>query len=239
MAAGKERIIHTHDHHTMGARLWQRPTLGMVCLWVLVPSVVKAESPRPLPLDSLPKPPAEIAKSIRDWQVRFETGERARSDPATRRLSAETRYEIAFTYHCQPQWSRDATGETIQIRMTFSRITWQPKHTIWLRRAPASDKFWDDPLVRHELDHVRLSADQRMKKRFEDLLRSQRVITPPIEANQIVDRALVDRLISQHVANVFQQVTDLIDIRYRELDRVTRHGRLAIPEESMIRTWLK
>ena len=198
------------------------------------------ESPEPIPLSSLPDPPPEIAKGLRDWHVQLTTGPLPASDPVNRRrLSAKTDYEIAFNYRCQPQWTHDSVRRTVRIGVKFTRIQWRPTHTIWLRSPPTASQFWSDPLVLHELDHVQISADPRIKKKFIDLLKSQTVITASVGANEVVNRSLVDRLVREHVAQLFQQMTDLIDIRYQELDRITNHGRRPIPEDSVIRDWLE
>ena len=46
--------------------------------------------------------------------------------------------------------------------------------------------------------------------------------------------AKVDRLIDQHVAEVFQRVSQLVEIRYQELDRLTLHGQLPVPPDSSL-----
>ncbi|MCP4885295.1 MAG: DUF922 domain-containing Zn-dependent protease [Planctomycetaceae bacterium] len=212
------------------------PLTGSRC-WAESPS---NNAPQPIKLSSLPKPPEEIAKQLREGNVHLITGKQPTDHVANQRgLDAQTDFEINFNYRCQPQWQHDAVRGTVRIQMNFTRIHWEPKHTIWFRNPPNSNHFWQDALVRHEFDHVRLSADPRMKKQFIQMLRAKRVITPSVETNQVVNRDLVDRLIGEYVTSVFQEITELIDIRYRELDRVTRHGRQPVPPESTIQQWLK
>jgi hypothetical protein len=207
--------------------------------WAESPSTSN-NAPQPIKVSSLPKPPDEIAEQLREGKVHLITGKQPTDHVANQRgLDAQTDFEINFNYRCQPQWQHDAVRGTVRIRMNFTRIHWEPKHTIWFRNPPNSNHFWQDALVRHEFDHVRLSADPRMKKQFIQMLRAKRVITPSVETNQVVNRDLVDRFIGEYVTSVFQEITELIDIRYRELDRVTRHGRQPVPPESTIQQWLK
>ncbi|MDG2222563.1 MAG: hypothetical protein P8L85_14385 [Rubripirellula sp.] len=199
-----------------------------------------SNAPQPIKISSLPKPPDEIAEQLRAGKVHLITGKQPADHVANQRgLDAETDFEINFSYRCQPQWQHDAAQGTVRIRMNFTRIQWEPKHTIWFRNPPPGSRFWQDTLVRHEFDHVRLSADPRMKKQFIQMLRAKRVITPSVKTNQVVNRALVDSLVGEYVTSVFREVTELINIRYLELDRVTRHGRQPVPQESTVEQWLK
>ncbi len=77
-----------------------------------------------------------------------------------------------------------------------------------------------------------------MEKRFAELLRSQSEITVSVSEHPVVNRVLIDQLIEEHTQGVFRQVTELINIRYRELDRVTRNGRQPVPEDSHVGQWL-
>ena len=53
-----------------------------------------------------------------------------------------------------------------------------------------------------------------------------------------ISDAYVREHVDRHVAEVFQQIVSLVEIRYRELDRVTRHGQSEVPENSVLSTWL-
>ena len=53
-----------------------------------------------------------------------------------------------------------------------------------------------------------------------------------------ISDAYVQEYVDRHVADVFQQIASLVEIRYRELDRVTRHGQSEVPENSVLAAWL-
>ncbi|MEM1070126.1 MAG: hypothetical protein AAGI63_14585 [Planctomycetota bacterium] len=191
-------------------------------------------------LKTLPKSPPNVERWLKDWEVQFTTGKLPPDHAANRRrLSGFTQYEVAYTYKCQPTWRFDRTSGNIRIQVRFTQVSWQPKHTIWLRYPPEPNSFWDDKLVLHELDHVQLSGDTRMKKLFIEKLRAKRTITQSVRGRGPVNQSMVDRIVKEHVASVFEEVSEMIDIRYKELDRVTSHGRLSIPKDSEVEGWLK
>jgi hypothetical protein len=245
--ASKDRIA--DRCRTDGRFAWLGRVAVWICLGVASVSSLPADEPaagragteqlREIPLATLPEPPSALAQSIRQWNVKLTTGSRPAEALVNRQgLDAETRYDIAYRYHCRSDWQHDTNRQTVRINMRFSRITWQPTHTIWLRDPPDAARFWDHPLVRHEFDHVLLSSDARMEKRFAELLRSQSEITVSVSEHPVVNRVLIDQLIEEHTQGVFRQVTELINIRYRELDRVTRNGRQPVPEDSHVGQWL-
>ena len=53
-----------------------------------------------------------------------------------------------------------------------------------------------------------------------------------------ISDVFVREYVDRHVAEVFQQIASLVEIRYRELDRVTRHGQSEVPENSVLAAWL-
>ncbi len=46
--------------------------------------------------------------------------------------------------------------------------------------------------------------------------------------------SFVDRLVDEHVVKMFSEISDLVSIRYKELDRVTSHGLHPLPEDSSL-----
>jgi len=212
----------------------------MVPLLLIATPTARAEPPRPIELSSLPEPPPEIADWIRRWKVKLTTGEHPADHPVNlRRLAANTEYQIAFNYRRQSRWRHDRQAGTVRIQISLPRIQWQPTHTIWFRNPPKAEEFWDDRLVRHEFDHVQISGDPRVEKQFRELLKSNSVIRPTIEPGQTVNQALVEKLVDEHVQQLFQKTLQLIDVRYQELDRVTSQGRREIPEDSIVQQWLQ
>ena len=164
----------------------------------------------------------------------------AAREPLRPPRDAETRYRFASVYRSRPQWvlRRVAGRRRLSIHITFTAVHLTPRHEVWMRQRPQTDRFWRDRLLLHELDHVRISSDPGIVKRFAQRLREHNQIETEIAANVAVDDRLVQRLVDQHVKSVFDEINDLVAIRYRELDRLTRNGRDPLPDGSSLERWL-
>ena len=195
-------------------------------------------SPRPLPMADLPEPPAEVRELLESAPVQFEVGpeDDDRQIDKRRLMAAETRFEIEFSYRTKLRWQR--VRDRLFVRVRDVDVQWIPRHRVWFRKQPPRDTFWSQPLVRHELDHVRISSDERLRRLF--VRRAQSL--GPLEA--VLERgstpaAQADRLAKQALTELFHEVTDLVRIRYRELDRLTDHGLRPLDEESELASLLR
>jgi hypothetical protein len=200
-----------------------------------------AQRPTPIQLADLDQPPAAIGNLIVSGRVTLEAGPRPASDTpgSGPRINAETHYTITYGFQNHSQWRITPDHRQVVIRVRYDRIQWQPRHTIWFRDRPSAAGFWSDRLLLHELDHVRISTDPRLKKRFEELLRQRNPIKRTVASGDVVDRRYVDRIVQQHAAEVFAEINDLVAIRYKELDRLTSHGLLPVPSDSPVAEYLK
>ncbi|EMI21358.1 hypothetical protein RMSM_01696 [Rhodopirellula maiorica SM1] len=203
-------------------------------------------------LADLPSPPAEIAELIERGNVRFVYGPRPESMQSKllpggsaaalrkgRRLAATTEYRMGYHYRSRNRWkfvnqNREADLREVRIGMRFSDVRLETEHTVWFRKRPESETFWTDRLVLHELDHVRISVDPLLEKRFRDLLRSNASITLSMERGETVAESRIHPAVDSHVTELFSRISDLVDIRYQELDRLTDHGLKAFPEGSSL-----
>lgn len=200
-----------------------------------------AQNPSPFVLSSLPPPPPAIAELIKAGQVTFEAGERqSRAEPPTGpRIIAETQYKIAYNFNSRTRWKVDRSRRRVVITIRFRDIRWQPTHRIWFQNKPATADFWKDRLVLHEFDHVRISTDPRVGERFRSILRNKGSITSVLSRGDVVNREFVDRIVESYVSEVFSEVSDLVAIRYKELDRVTSHGQDDLPPDSSLASLLR
>ena len=189
----------------------------------------------PISLDDLPPPPPEFKRLIEAGEVAFEFG----GDVAVRSYAAETHYRIAFDYKTRTTWRLSPNGRQLRIGARLVRLDWQPRHTIWFRNRPESETFWSNPLVLHEFDHVRLSTDRRWREKLEALKRNPMGIQHDLSSGEQVTPTLVDQVVDQFLQSRLQEVFDLIDIRYRELDRQTAHGQEPLPEDSPLQSFLR
>lgn len=224
---GKDRFSKTRIRSGSGLKL-----LPFVIVLALS-AAVSGQTPSKLSLATLPDPPKQLKNLLKASRVTFEVGPReGAGDP---RIIGETRYEISYRYKSQAKWSlsQDAQGaRVLVVNVVFSHIQWDPKHVIWLRDQPEVDSFWSNSVLLHEFDHVRISTDPRAAVRFAELLKQRRVIRYTLQAGELAGRELTDRLVEREARAVFEEVTDLIAIRYRELDRETLHGRQPVPRSS-------
>ena len=205
-------------------------------------------------LADLPPPPDEIAALIDLGKVQFVFGPRPESmqsglGPGNhseslrrgRRLAATTEYRMGYHYRSRNRWKfvdqdRNAESREVRISMRFSDVRIKPEHTVWFRKRPASETFWTDPLVLHEFDHVQISTDPLLEKRFREYLRANSTITRRFNRGEAVDESNIHPIVDEHVGELFSRISDLVDIRYRELDRLTDHGLVKFPEGTSLET---
>ncbi|QDT09295.1 hypothetical protein K239x_12410 [Planctomycetes bacterium K23_9] len=211
----------------------------------------KAVSTKAIELDDLPKPAAELAALIDEGAVSFCTGRipwsemrdaRDRTGVAgTRyRLAAETRAEFKYDYKSRMRWRerRERGKKIVWISVRFSAAELKVVHVIWFRRPPAADDFWSDSIVQHEFDHVRLSTHPMLRKLFAEKLKATSRFQHELPADQQVSEELVNGLVRERVKDAFEEISDLVKIRYKELDRQTRHGLEPLPAKSELSQWL-
>jgi hypothetical protein len=197
--------------------------------------------------DKLPDPPADIEELIRRGRVRLITGGGPITDPKTLpsggRLAGETRFTFRYQYDSRANWQIKSGGSgntsrsaMVEIRVQFRFIKLSLTHDVWLRDPPDAETFWDESVVRHEFDHVKLSSDPRIEKYFRDSAKKiERMRVPLSRVRDIagqVDNSKVQALIESRMKQTLQNTTDYVRIRYNELDRMTRHGLLPLPKDA-------
>lgn len=207
---------------------------------LMTTGAVVGQQPRRLSMSSLPEPPRQLKKLLSAGAVTFELGPRVNAEDP--RIIGETRYYISYHYKSEAKWQllRDDQGSRVLIiDAGFSHVQWKPRHVIWLRDEPEEEEFWSNDVLLHELDHLRISTDPRFAKRFAEVLRQSRVIRHSLAPGEVAGRELTDKLVERETRAVFDELTDLIAIRYRELDRETSHGRKPLPPDSKLHDLLR
>ncbi|WP_146520825.1 hypothetical protein [Stieleria varia] len=200
-------------------------------------------------LASLPEPPESIAQLLRDAKVQIVTGgksmsEKTKFESARMKLGAETRFQLKHHYRARSSWRIRNSGSNAELVITarFLRANLMKTHEVWFRMMPGSDGFWENPLVLHELDHVKLSSDKRIEKFFAEQLDQNKLIVRRLNEvapnGQRVNDQLIQRLIDEVVQEAFDQTVSLVEVRYKELDRLTSHGIKPVPAESDVSAWL-
>lgn len=217
--------------------------IARLCVGILlVTGLVRPTSAESIELESLPPPPKPLATLIDSGAVTMVTGVDARPKRGDEKyidqpnIVAETHYRIAYQFASQARWVLRGNRLTVQVR--FDDVRLERTHVIWFRDRPTRDDFWNVDIVRHEFDHVRISNDPRHEKMFHELLKRNAVITQIADSRQPISEAAVDQIVAAMVAKQFEKVSELIEIRYQELDRVTSHGLRPIPDDSPIHDWI-
>lgn len=187
-----------------------------------------------LRLADLPPPPPEFARLIRSANVSFVTGGSSTIDPRNVqngiRIVGETRFNSRYHYNSNARWQ--VRGDSVDIRVRFRSIKLVQKHVIWLKHIPETNRFWKDRIVRHEFDHVKISDDARIETQFlAEVRKLSKFVVPAsqVVTNGRVNNTKVQRVIRERVEEAFQRLSDYVEIRYRELDRITQHGLLPLP----------
>ncbi len=209
----------------------------LACLVGCFAAIADDPSPKSVPLSDLPEPAAEIKDLLQRAGVRITAGNRSEETTATeskKNIAAETTYQISYDYQSRTRWRVTKSGGSRRVTITvdYSAVKLDFDHTLWFRRCPDLDRFWQDKLVLHELDHVTLSSDPRLVARFKEMLAENNVIVEELSSNGVVNSRVINRLVDQRTEQVFSQLNELVAIRYQELDRVTNHGVEPIPAES-------
>lgn len=238
----------------MVKRLKHQITFGVAMLALCPLSQLSAEQPPKtnqstaceIKLSELPMAPKHLAELIQQGRVRLFVGERKPSaDSGTGNpgssMAAITHFDIGFDYQSRSRWTvRPLRGKRLlTINVTYSQISMKRSHEIWFRERPESNEFWENRLVLHEFDHVRLSSDPTLDKTFMRKLRDSKTITEEVRAGTRVSESYVRDVIDRQVKKEFAEMIDLVDIRYKELDRQTSHGRQPLPKDSSLSQWLR
>jgi hypothetical protein len=119
------------------------------------------------------------------------------------------------------------------VKPRFRTITLKVVHRVEVSSLYQTNDFWNSPLIRHEMDHVRISADPSWIDRFRAAIESIADISVPVSGEVSARQAakLARDAVDEAVNEAVAKITQLLDIRYIELDRITKHGRLPLPAE--------
>ena len=183
--------------------------------------------------------PSELLHSLRLQQSQTKASDDTPIPRSISGLAAITAYRIEFRFSRQRYWDWDASAGELTIQMRAKLKSWQPIHTIWFRQPPELETCWENRLMQHEFDHVRLSVDDSMRQRFASLLREGDRKVYQLSPNQTPSDQLADELTDQWIHQTFGEIVKLIDVRYRELDRITSHGLQSLPGDSSLRGVLR
>jgi len=207
---------------------------------------------------ALPAPPAAIAKLIADGDVTYYF-----YNPKSEKFdfAGETTFNFHYYYRCRTRYEivdraaddddavdrsltimatdgKDAAEEptgsrALRVNVTYDDVVLTIAHRMRLPQYVIGDKFFEHPLVRHEFDHVAISADPRLQTHLQRMLqRRNSVLTVPVP-DTLTDRddllATANGAARRASKIVFDDFVAEIKIRYQELDSITAHGIQPLP----------
>ncbi len=207
--------------------------LGLAAICLVNVPIASAQSGT-IELSELPPPPPWVAELLKQADVRFCYGWQEKPSSMTmpngRRLDGLTVYKMNYDFRTQSRLQRRGNRQqrVTTIRLRSVRLTCD--HTVWFRERPSSETFWTNWLVLHELDHVRISSDPRHEKRFKELLSENAVLVQQPDEIASTEIGQASQSGKKRVETIFQTISSLVDIRNKELDRLTDHGMKDLPK---------
>ncbi|WP_146400530.1 hypothetical protein [Planctomycetes bacterium CA13] len=203
-------------------------------------------------LSELSEPPPAIAELIESAKVRFILGPqekattqkrlRTRALGKGRKTAGLTEYRVSYRFRSYNRWNETIDGRSdkeVTVTAKLFDLGIDHSHTVWLLQRPSAETFWTDRVVLHELDHVRISSDPMLEKRFVEKVQSKLVFTTSIGVDERYSSQKANRIVKQHIADTFEEIAELIEIRYQELDRLTDHGLNELPPNSSLDSVLR
>ena len=143
---------------------------------------------------------------------------------------------VSFDYFLQTQSGYAADwvpkGDEIEVAVspTFREITIRLEHTMTVPTSYMNAAFWSQSLIKHEFDHVAISADPRPFLLLEHLIRNMGTITTTLDRQTKPSDEELDAIIKEQIVLRRQAVTALIDANNNMLDDSTKHGAQALQD---------
>ena len=139
------------------------------------------------------------------------------------------RLEYQYEYHVEV--SRKKTVKVpVVITPRFSKIDVPITHKILLPKRMEAEDWYDAPLGRHELDHVRVGMQPRLKMLSKHLLEKLTRIEATVDRPLEVTADWVKRHIDDAVAHRRDAIQALVGSINRKIDSDTQHGALPLPD---------
>ncbi len=186
-----------------------------------------------LVVESLPDAPTALQALIDTGRVEFRFYD---PEKLSRRFAGETRMAMAYRleYAFRSRLIRAGGKRRLQVKIEHRPTEFTRLHQILLPIAHANQGMYEVPLVLHELDHVRIGVDPRYPALFDEWLKeSTKTLTFDwnAEARESDIAGWVQREMDEQAKASFSRLMQLMEVRQRELDRVTRHGLQPLPTD--------
>ncbi|MDP1563272.1 MAG: hypothetical protein Q8M16_17970 [Pirellulaceae bacterium] len=225
-------ILFGHSTRTIAQSTDEKPPTIDEALW----NTLEGSEPWPTELievGELPDPDDSIAPLIKTGNIEFKFYD---ANKIRRRFTGETRMAMKYYTDVKFRWRlvRAAGKRQLTVTVEHRPTRFETYHQILLPREHAHAQMYSVPLVLHELDHVRIVIDPRYQAQFEEWFQEDtKSLTIELDSRtkESEFNALIQAEIQAKSVPCFEKVLQLIQIRNRELDRRTQHGRVPLDEK--------
>jgi hypothetical protein len=177
--------------------------------------------------DELPPAPADVQAMLDAGQVKLEFYS-PQSNP--RRFVGETKYDYSFRHSFEADYEPERGGgrTTVKIRLKNVDVSAQQTHILYLPEDKRGPGLWEDPLTRHEFDHVAISIDPRIQRLLQAVFQSVEKLELPLPPGEELTAAWVNREVDELFDARGHAVYKVVSFNNLLLDRITQHGTQAI-----------
>ena len=157
----------------------------------------------------------------------------AESDIKNYHGSATFELFLAAPFDVEFQWQPEKTWNRVSIETTFQPVESKITHKIKVPHRANQAEFWNDPLVRHELDHVAISTDPRTVLLFTQTLKTVASLERRIQSKSKPKMSGVSAIINEELRLRREAVYELIRRQNRKLDHETQHGSVVLADRDV------
>ena len=170
------------------------------------------------------EPPVWLKSALKEGRVKVEF-----SDPVTTRRPfpgwTEFEFKLNFRYEYQYKYRELSSRKfAVTISPSFRSITFPVKHEIQLPKTLDSPRWFEFSLARHELDHVVIGSQPRLKLLGERLIHRITRIERQVFQTREITNDWVNKVVDEEVALRTKAMTALVRDINAQLDRLTNHG---------------
>jgi hypothetical protein len=155
---------------------------------------------------------------------------RLQKDRRPHRGFTEFKLFVSHSYEFRYTRSRRGGGWQVTIRPDVRKVTCRLSHTVHLPKYLDSDRRWGHPLVKHEFDHVAISADLRVRMLVEHLLLNLPEFELRVPGGTLLDNKFYQSAVDQRIAERREAVIQLVEANQQRLDEITRRGARWTPD---------
>lgn len=199
--------------------------LFVVCCGQAVTALQAQQPQSPAGLDPrLPPADEQVQPLLQAGQVRFDFYD---VRPREQEFDGRTQFQldIDYQFRYQSRSLRRANRQFARLGVHFTQVEVKLANAISLPASLIGTEFWENSLVQHELQHVRINSDPRVKMLTRELLHRLDSLELELAAGQSrPTESQVQEAVESEVAAVIQHMTELLLQNNGLLDRITQHG---------------